>query len=522
MEILSTSIPAYVILLLVTSCVASLRYLRSLWDWKAHSQGLPLPPGPRPLPIVGNVFDLPKVRPWLGFRDMRKEYGDLIYLRVFGKRLLLIGSAELGREILDKRSANTSDRPVNPVIGLSGQESNFGLFQYGPRWRQHRREFWQFFHPGVVSKYQPIQRAEAHKFLGKLLGNSSPDLTDRIGHMTASAILKVVYGVDIVDENDERIVIPRAALETTRYSTPGAFAVEVFPILQHVPSWFPGAGFQKVFAKCKAANEYLKHVLFDEAKEALERGESRPCVIADMLTRAKANGAESNELCDETEDMLKNVCATAAEGGADTVFSTLQAVFVAMTLYPDVQRKAQDALDAVVGPDRLPDFGDSDALPYIHAIVKEALRWSVVVPLGLLHRTLRDEVFRGCFVPAGTTVAANTWAMLHDPATYEDPDEFRPERFLRDGDIPLDSTAVAFGFGRRICPERYFALDSLFITVASVLHVFDISPPLDADGAPIPVKFEQTHGIISYPEDCRCTVTPRSKAAEALILAAQQ
>lgn len=93
------------------------------------------------------------------------------------------------------------------------------------------------------------------------------------------------------------------------------------------------------------------------------------------------------------------------------MFSTLQAVFVAMTLYPDVQRKAQAALDAVVGPDRLPDFEDSDALPYIYAIVKEALRWNVVAPLGLLHRTLRDEVFQGRFVPAGTTVIANAWCV---------------------------------------------------------------------------------------------------------------
>lgn len=93
--------------------------------------------------------------------------------------------------------------------------------------------------------------------------------------MTARTILKVVYGVDIVDEDDERIVIPRAALESTRRSTPGAFAVEIFPILQHIPSWFPGAGFQKVFAECKAANDYLKHVLFDEAKEALVSVELR-------------------------------------------------------------------------------------------------------------------------------------------------------------------------------------------------------------------------------------------------------
>ncbi|OJT13618.1 O-methylsterigmatocystin oxidoreductase [Trametes pubescens] len=171
-----------------------------------------------------------------------------------------------------------------------------------------------------------------------------------------------------------------------------------------------------------------------------------------------------------------------------------------MALYPDVQRKAQAALDAVVGPGRLPDFGDSDALPYIHAIVREALRWHVVVPLGVPHRTMRDDEFHGYFVPAGTNVLPNAWAMLHDPAAYPDPDEFRPERFMRDGQLDLtahDPALFAFGFGRRICPGRYFAFTSLFITVASVLHVFDIGPPFDADGAPIPIKFQQTSELLS-------------------------
>ncbi|OJT13611.1 O-methylsterigmatocystin oxidoreductase [Trametes pubescens] len=528
MDLTSLFGPDYAVLLLAIACVASLRYLRSLLDWKARSQGLPLPPGPKPLPIVGNLFGLPKIKPWSGFQDMRKEHGDLVYLRVFGKGLLVIGSVEVAYEFLDKRSANTSDRPESPVIGLSGQESNFGLFPYSPWWRQHRREFWQFFHPGVISKYQPTQRTEVRKFLGRLL-NSPSRFKSHIEHMSASAILKLVYGIDIVDEDDERIVIPHAALETTRRSTPASFAVDLFPILRHVPSWFPGAGFQKVFAECKVANDYLKHAPFDEAKEALERGDSRPCIVADMLARAKMNSTDSTDLSDEMEDMVKNVCATTVEASADTSLSTLQAIFVAMALYPAVQRKAQAALDAVVGPSRLPDFTNSAALPYIHAIVKEALRWCVVSPLGLAHRTLRDDVFHGCFVPAGTTVHANAWAMLHDPATYEHPDEFRPERFLRDGlrapgptTTALGADSIAFGFGRRLCPGRHFALESLFITVASVLHVFDIGLPLDADGAPIQVKFEQSHGAISYPEDCRCTVTPRSKAAEALILAAHE
>ncbi len=90
--------------------------------------------------------------------------------------------------------------------------------------------------------------------------------------------------------------------------------------------------------------------------------------------------------------------------------------------------------------------------------------------------------------------------MLHDPAAYPDPDEFRPERFMRDGQLDLtahDPALFAFGFGRRICPGRYFAFTSLFITVASVLHVFDIGPPFDADGAPIPIKFQQTSELLS-------------------------
>lgn len=79
MEIFNAYIPAYAIILLATACVALLRYLRSLWDWKARSQGLALPPGPRPFPIVGNMFDLPEARPWLGFRDMCKDYGQYFF-----------------------------------------------------------------------------------------------------------------------------------------------------------------------------------------------------------------------------------------------------------------------------------------------------------------------------------------------------------------------------------------------------------------------------------------------------------
>ena len=84
-----------------------------------------------------------------------------------------------------------------------------------------------------------------------------------------------------------------------------------------------------------------------------------------------------------------------------------------MVLNPDVQRKAQMELDAVVGPDRLPRYEDRSALPYIDAIVKESLRWQPVGPLGIAHRTTDNDEYKGYCIPKGAIVISNTWYILH-------------------------------------------------------------------------------------------------------------
>ena len=92
-------------------------------------------------------------------------------------------------------------------------------------------------------------------------------------------------------------------------------------------------------------------------------------------------------------------------------FATMQRFFLAMNLHPDVQKKAQAELDAVVGPNRLPELSDRDQLPYVTAIVKETLRWYPAVPLGVAHCTVADDVYRGFFIPAGATVVVNSWCV---------------------------------------------------------------------------------------------------------------
>ncbi|KAJ8474077.1 hypothetical protein ONZ51_g7462 [Trametes cubensis] len=476
--------------LMITTLVVA--HVRSFLEWRTRTRGRPLPPGPRPWPIIGNLFDLPRFKPWHKCLAFTEKYGSVVYLQVLGKPIIIVGDPDVANELLNRRSANTADRPRNPVVELSGQEVNFAVLPYGEWWRRHRRAFWHHFNPGVISRYLSIQREGAHKFLASVL-TSPYGMKTNIYFTFQSVILKIVYGIDVVDASDSRLAIASAALECISQATPGHFAVELLPFLRHVPAWFPGAGFQKELAMSKIANYRLKNDLFHEIKVAFDRGEHRPCVAANMLVRAQ----ESTLSFDE-EEVIKHICVIAVEGSADTTGHTLEAFCLAMALYPNVQKKAQAELDQVVGPDRLPDHTDSNSLVYINAIVKEALRWHVVLPQGIPHRTIEDDELNGYFIPRGTTVMANVWAFLHDPQAYENPFDFFPERFIRDGGIDpnvRDPTDFMFGFGRRICPGRHFAIPSLFINIASLLHVFDISLPLDDNGHPISIEYQESHGL---------------------------
>ena len=161
-----------------------------------------------------------------------------------------------------------------------------------------------------------------------------------------------------------------------------------------------------------------------------------------------------------------------------------------MVAFPEAQRRAQAELDAVVGRDRLPTFSDAPQLPYIHAIVKETLRWRPVAPLGVPHVATREDWYEGMYIPKGTACIANIWQCNHDPAVYgDDADEFRPDRFLNErGELtsgPMDPNQEghsSYGFGRRACVGKLLANDALFVDVARTLWAVNIERVRDENG----------------------------------------
>ncbi|KZS97164.1 cytochrome P450 [Sistotremastrum niveocremeum HHB9708] len=217
--------------------------------------------------------------------------------------------------------------------------------------------------------------------------------------------------------------------------------------------------------------------------------------------------------------IARSITLNTLSAGADTTASTVDSFFLAMTLARRVQKKAQEHIDALTQGERLPNMEDVESLPYIQAIVRETLRWRPAVPSGLTHSLTQDDEYDGMFMPAGTMVIANIWNMSMDSAYYPQPSEYNPDRFIenKDGQIRLkreiqNPEDFVFGFGRRICPGRHFAMKSIYISVATILAVFDISSPLDDAGDPIPPDTEYGGGLIGHPKPFQCIFTPRSES----------
>ncbi|OBZ67591.1 O-methylsterigmatocystin oxidoreductase [Grifola frondosa] len=479
--------------LTILVAIVILKYTRDA----TKSRNRPLPPGPKPLPIIGNILDMPQTLPWITFRDWSEKYGDVVHIRLLEQPVVILGSPKAAFELLDKRSANYSDRARSPLVSLMGWDWMMAFVPYGQVWRRARRMFWQHFTSAAIRRYEPAQLEGAHRLAKRLL--DSPDRFVRhIHYAFGSAILKAVHGLNVA-ENDDKYVLA---------SEQG-----------YVPSWVPGAGFQKKMAKWRLESCILKDVPFEAVKHSFKDGTAAPSVISSLLEQISRLDPSLQE---EEEDLAKNVVGAAYGAGADTTFSIIQAFFLAMVSHPEVQRKARAELDLVVGPNRLPDFGDRDSLPYINAVVKESLRWQNVVPLGIIHRSIEEDEYNGYFIPAGCSVIANIWAFMHDPEVYPDPEAFIPERYLLNGKLNpevQDPSTIVFGFGRRICPGRHFADTSLFINLATVLHLFDIAPAVDSNGEEIPVPGTMTSGFLSYPTEFKCSIKPRSASAEALIQA---
>ncbi|KAF8902856.1 cytochrome P450 [Mucidula mucida] len=457
----------------------------------------PRPPGPKGLPVLGNLLDMPTEKHWLKFTEWAQEFGDVVYLNIPGTPIVILNSLKATNELMEKRSANYSDRPYSHMINdLMGWEFDLVFLGYSERWRKYRRLFHESFNQHAVDAYYPVQIAATNLFLKNLM-DSPQDHMNHVQQLSGSIILRIVYGYDVTVKHDDYLALAEEAMrQIIETSTPGKYLVELMPFLKHLPDWVPGTGFKRQAALYRKTAEALIETPYQKIAPNLENGTALPCFVTQHMVNMQEG--------DTTHDLqtIKNCAAVMFIAGADTA-----------------------EIDAVVGKNRLPNFEDRPHLPYVEAILLETLRWNPALPMGFMHRSRDEDVYNGHYIPAKSLIIGNVWAIFRNEQDYPEPDRFKPERFIKtDGkDLPPNPAEVAtFGFGRRACPGRYLALNSAWLAIASMLAAFSLAPAQDEHGRDIVPEPRYTDGHIRnrYPEPFECVIKPRSEDAARLVAVA--
>ncbi|KAJ6508461.1 cytochrome P450 [Mycena sanguinolenta] len=419
--------------------------------WKATSR-LPFPPGPKPRFLVGNLFDIPTEMPWITYTEWGKQYGDVVHAQAFGQHILILNSVKAATELLEKRAIIYSDRSTIPMIPLMGWDFSFAFIPHSDKWREE-----------TVSSAFSLRRYSRI---------SPEDFEAHIDTLASAIIMTNMYGYNIRSTHDRFIYLAKEAVERLSESVfPGTFAVNTFH-------------------SCVTSLPGFRVVVSSDSPEL--NGAGRSSVLRELLEQNDTHGSSK-----EREQVIKDVAAVAYVPAADTTNATLIVFIMAMALNPAVVQKAQNELDTVVGLGSLPGFEHRSALPYCEAVFRETFRWRPILPLSIAHAASGDDFYEGYFLPKGTMVLPNVWAMVHDESKYPNPDIFDPERFLNaDGQLSADDQILGFGFGRRACAGRYAADATVWATIVTVLSTFNIAKAKDETGKEIEIEPVFADGMV--------------------------
>ncbi|KAI0795531.1 cytochrome P450 [Abortiporus biennis] len=479
-----------------------------------------LPPGPQPIPFLGNKHQVPNRKPWFKFKEWNEKYGPIISLHLGRTPVIVLGTAQAAWDLLDRRSDIYSSRPRFVVAGEILSENLRGLMlPYGEDWRRFRKVLHSGLHIRRAETYIPSQSLESKVALKQIL-EQPEDWEKHIQRYAASVVVSLSYGRRINGVDEWIVKENMNAMDCTFTSSiPGKYLVESWPWLLKLPRYLQW--FRAEPERQRQRDVKLYTTLVNDVKARMADNTCPDCLTSQILIN-EGLGPEIGHPNTEgrhgrtmSELEVAYTVSSPFGAGIETTAGTLSSFVLAMLHYPHIIDKAQEELDSVVGQSRMPEIEDKTKLPYINAIVNETLRWRPVAILGgTPHAVTADDEYKGMFIPKGSTVFANFASIMHDPTTFPSPDQFIPERFLPKSPLynpQMDPFDLPFGFGRRICPGMHLARNSIFMNISRLLWAFDIKPALDSnDCEVIPDSWNYTEGFNSRPVSFNCRFAPRN------------
>ncbi|XP_054923489.1 cytochrome P450 18a1-like [Dermacentor andersoni] len=474
---------------------------------------LPLPPGPWGLPLVGFL-------PFLGkefhrtLQSLAVTYGPIYQIFLGSKRVVVISDPKLVRQAFSQ--AAFSGRPDTELTKLL---QGYGIINSaGALWREQRAFLHRVFRdfvprhgrPGSVALEQKMQVhiGEFLSSLGPFEGSSlhvRRSLARAVSNILGSFLMSVTYS-----SRDSKFEQLLALFEEGFRLLTLAVPVNFIPALRYVPgsNW----AYRRIKRNRHQTADYFRRIA-DAHRSSYVEGTVRDIVDAYLvqLRRDKARGIQREDTY-FSEEQLVQVLMDIFSAGLETVTSTLEWAILLLVRHPHVQRRLQEELDAHLASEgeRPASMADLPALPYAQATILEVLRRANVIALGNAHATTCDVELAGYRIPADTHVVSNLWAIHMDPDLWEEPEEFRPERFLVDGQVQKPDYFMPFSVGRRMCLGNHLTQTEVFLFLSNLLLRYTLELP---EGEQPPSM--DGHVAVSHtPRPFRVKIVPRNNAAE--------
>ncbi|XP_069063350.1 cytochrome P450 2C5-like [Pleurodeles waltl] len=487
------------------SLVLTLASLIVFLVWKNIRQRSKLPPGPFPLPFLGNVFQVDSKNPVQSIKKISQTYGPVFTMYFGSKPMLVLCGYEAVKKALVDQADDFSGRGSSPTLNMVSK--GYGLVtSNGEQWKQLRRFALTTFRNFGMGKRNLEERIqEEARFLVEELRKTKETAfnpTFYFSKAVSNVICSVVFGNRFDYEDKKFLSLLQLLNENIRFlSSAWSQLFNNFPrIIQPLPgphkTYLHNVKMVKRFVK-----EYIK-----EHQETLDPNNPRDFIDCFLF---KMQQEKQNPV---SEFSMKNLVVTTLDlfaAGTETVSTTLRYGLLIFLKNPEVEERTHQEIDRVIGKSRQPCMDDRSKMPYTEAVIHEIQRFSDIIPLNVLHSVTRDTTFRGYTIPKGMDVIPVLSSVLYDEKMFGCPESFDPNHFMDgNGSFKRNDAFMPFSTGKRICPGERLAGMELFLFFTNILQNFSLKAANNSDNIDLTPEMS---GFGNIPQAYQLHLIPRLK-----------
>ncbi|XP_076987899.1 cytochrome P450 2A13-like [Tamandua tetradactyla] len=475
--------------LLLVALLAFLSVMVLMSVWRQRKFWGKLPPGPTPLPFIGNYLQLNTEQIYNSLIKLGERYGPVFTVHLGTRRIVVLCGQEAVKEALVDQAEEFSGR---------GEQATFNwlfkgygvVFSNGERAKQLRRfsittlRDFGFGKRGIEERIQ-----EEAGFLLEAFRDTRGAFTDPtffLSRAVSNVISSIVFGDRFDYEDKEFLSLLRMMLGSFQFTATsmGQLYEMFYPVMKYLPG--PQ---QQAFKDLQGLEDFIAKKV-ERNQRTLDPNSPRDFIDSFLIRM------QQEQKNPDTEFFLKNLVLTTLNlffAGTETVSTTLRYGFLLLMKHPDVEAKVHEEIDRVIGKNRQPKFEDRAKMPYTEAMIHEIQRFGDMLPMSVARRVTKDTKFRDFLIPKGTEVFPMLGSVLRDPKFFSNPRDFNPQHFLDEkGQFKKNDAFVPFSIGKRNCFGEGLARMELFLFLTAIMQNFRFkSPqsPQDIDVSPKHVGF---------------------------------